>query len=78
MQEVFEKIIEKLEEIREQKTCTKEKCDEKEICRICVVDDVIEIMKQEAETKLKAMEEKESKDASAWKNHIINRFMREE
>lgn len=55
MQEVFEKIIEKLEEIREQKTCTKEKCDEKEICRICVVDDVIEIMKQEAETKLKAI-----------------------
>ena len=49
MQEVFEKIIEKLEEIREQKTCTKEKCDEKEIRRICVVDDAIKIVKQEAE-----------------------------
>lgn len=49
MQEVFEKIIEKLEEIREQKTCTKEKCDEKEICRTCVVDDAIKIMKKEAE-----------------------------
>ena len=49
MQEVYEKIIEKLEEIREQKTCTKEKCDEKEICRICVVDDAIKIVKQEAE-----------------------------
>lgn len=78
MQEVFKKIIEKLEEIRERKTCTKEKCDEKEICRICVVDDVIEIMKQEAEAKLEEMEEKESKDASAWKNHIMNRFMKGE
>ena len=46
MQEVFEKIIEKLEEIREKKTCNKEKCDTKELCRICVVDDAIEIVKQ--------------------------------
>ena len=49
MQEVFEKIIEKLEEIRIKKTCKKEKCDTKELCRICVVDDAIEIVKQEAE-----------------------------
>ena len=49
MQAVFEKIIEKLEEIREKKTCNKEKCDTKELCRICVVDDAIEIVKQEAE-----------------------------
>ena len=48
MQEVFEKIIEKLEEIRVKKTCKKEKCDTKELCRICVVDDAIEIVKQEA------------------------------
>ncbi len=33
---------------------------------------------EEAEAKLKGVEEKESKDVSAWKNHIINRFMREE
>ena len=49
MQKVFEKIIEKLEEIRVKKTCNKEKCDTKELCRICVVDDAIEIVKQEAE-----------------------------
>ena len=49
MQEVFEKIIEKLEEIRIKKTCNTEKCDTKELCRICVVDDAIEIVKQEAE-----------------------------
>lgn len=49
MQEVFEKIIEKLEEIGVKKTCNKEKCDTKELCRICVVDDAIEIVKQEAE-----------------------------
>ena len=49
MQEVFEKIIDKLEEIRVKKTCNKEKCDTKELCRICVVDDAIEIVKQEAE-----------------------------
>ena len=48
MKSVFEKIIEKLEEIRVKKTCNKEKCDTKEICRICVVDDAIEIVKQEA------------------------------
>ena len=49
MQAVFEKIIEKLEEIRVKTTCNKEKCDTKELCRICVVDDAIEIVKQEAE-----------------------------
>ena len=49
MNKVFEKIIDKLEEIRVKKTCNKEKCDEKEICRICVVDDAIEIVKKEAE-----------------------------
>ena len=48
MEEVFEKIIEKLEEIRVKKNCNKEKCDTKELCRICVVDDAIEIVKQEA------------------------------
>lgn len=49
MQKILEKIIEKLEEIRVKKTCNKEKCDTKELCRICVVDDAIEIVKQEAE-----------------------------
>ena len=49
MKSVFEKIIEKLEEIRVKKTCNKEKCDTKELCRICVVDDAIEIVKQEAD-----------------------------
>ena len=49
MQAAFKKIIEKLEEIRVKKTCNKEKCDTKELCRICVVDDAIEIVKQEAE-----------------------------
>lgn len=49
MQVAFEKIIEKLEEIRAKKTCNKEKCDTKELCRICVVDDAIEIVKQEEE-----------------------------
>ena len=39
-------VVEKLEEIRAKKTCNKEKCDTKEICRICVVDDAIEIVKQ--------------------------------
>ena len=33
---------------------------------------------EEAEAKLKGVEEKESKDVSAWTNHIMNRFMREE
>lgn len=33
---------------------------------------------EEAEAKLKEMGGKESKDVSAWKNHIMNRFMREE
>ena len=49
MNSVFENIIEKLEEIRVKKTCNKEKCDTKELCRICVVDDAIEIVKQEAD-----------------------------
>ena len=49
MQELFGKIIEKLEEIRVKPTCNKEKCDTKELCRICVVDDAIEIVKHEAE-----------------------------
>ena len=41
-----DKVVEELEKIREKKTCNKEKCDTKEICRICVVDDAIEIVKQ--------------------------------
>ena len=41
----IDKVVEKLEEIRAKKTCNKEKCDTKEICRICVVDDAIEIVK---------------------------------
>ena len=40
-----DKVVEQLEEIRVKKTCNKEKCDEKELCRICVVDDAIEIVK---------------------------------
>ena len=36
------------------------------------------LTRKEAEAKLKGVEEKESKDVSAWKNHIMNRFMREE
>ena len=40
------KIVEELELIRAKKTCNKEKCDTKEICRICVVDDAIEIVKR--------------------------------
>lgn len=40
------KVVEELERIRAKKTCNKEKCDTKEICRICVVDDAIEIVKQ--------------------------------
>ena len=43
-----EKVVEQLEEIRLNKTCNKEKCDAKELCRICVVDEAIEIVKQEA------------------------------
>ena len=41
-----DKVIEELELIRAKKTCNKEKCDTKELCRICVVDDAIEIVKQ--------------------------------
>lgn len=40
-----DKVVKQLEEIRVKKTCNKEKCDEKELCRICVVDDAIEIVK---------------------------------
>ena len=40
-----DKVVEQLEEIRVKKTCNKEKCNEKELCRICVVDDAIEIVK---------------------------------
>ena len=42
----IDKVIEELELIRAKKTCNKEKCDTKEICRICVVDDAIEIVKR--------------------------------
>lgn len=42
----IDKVIEELEKIRAKETCNKEKCDTKEICRICVVDDAIEIVKQ--------------------------------
>ena len=38
-------VVKQLEEIRVKKTCNKEKCDAKELCRICVVDDAIEIVK---------------------------------
>lgn len=41
----MDNVIEQLEEIRVKKTCNKEKCDTKELCRICVVDDAIEIVK---------------------------------
>ena len=41
-----DKVVDELERIRAKKTCNKEKCDTKEICRICVVDDAIEIVKQ--------------------------------
>ena len=42
----IDKVVEELEKIRAKKTCDKEKCDTKELCRICVVDDAIEIVKQ--------------------------------
>ena len=41
-----DKVVEELNRIRAKKTCNKEKCDTKEICRICVVNDAIEIVKQ--------------------------------
>ena len=41
----IDNVVKQLEEIRVKKTCNKEKCDEKELCRICVVDDAIEIVK---------------------------------
>ena len=40
-----DKIVEEFEKIRAKETCNKEKCDTKEICRICVVDDAIKIVK---------------------------------
>ena len=40
-----DKVVDQFEEIRVKKTCNKEKCNEKELCRICVVDDAIEIVK---------------------------------
>lgn len=40
-----DKVVEQFEEIRVKKTCNKEKCDTKELCRICVVDDAIGIVK---------------------------------
>ena len=42
----IDNVVKQLEEIRVKKTCNKEKCDTKELCRICVVDDAIEIVKQ--------------------------------
>ena len=42
----IDKVVEEFEKIRAKETCNKEKCDKKEICRICVVDDAIEIVKQ--------------------------------
>ena len=44
-----DKVVGELEKIRAKKTCNKEKCDTKERCRICVVDDAIEIVKQGVE-----------------------------
>lgn len=41
-----DKVVEELELIRAKKTCNKEKCDTKELCRICVIDDAIEIVKR--------------------------------
>ena len=41
-----DKVVAEFEKIRAKETCNKEKCDAKEICRICVVDDAIEIVKQ--------------------------------
>lgn len=40
-----DKVVEEFEKIRAKETCNKEKCDTKELCRICVVDDAIEIVK---------------------------------
>ena len=42
------------------------------------IGETVFLTETEAEAKLKGVEEKESKDVSAWKNHIMNRFMREE
>lgn len=42
----LDKVVEEFEKIRAKKTCNKEKCDTKEICRICVIDDAIETVKQ--------------------------------
>ena len=37
----IDKVVAEFEKIRAKETCNKEKCDTKEICRICVVDDAI-------------------------------------
>lgn len=48
------------------------------MCSVTDVEQWLKAESEEAEAKLKGVEEKESKDVSAWKNHIMNRFMREE
>ena len=63
----IDKIVEKLEKIRVKETCNKEKCDTKEICRICVVDDAIEIVKQGGV----------SDDVCEWRKHSICGFYSE-
>ena len=62
-----DKVAEELKRIREKKTCNKEKCDTKEICRICVVDDAIEIVKQGGV----------SDDVCEWRKHSICGFYSE-
>ena len=62
-----DKVVEELERIRAKKTCNKEKCDTKEICRICVVDDAIEIVKQGGV----------SDDVCEWRKHPICGFYSE-
>ena len=62
-----DKVVEELERIRAKKTCNKEKCDTKEICRICVVDDAIEIVKQGGV----------SDDVCEWRKHSICGFYSE-
>ena len=41
-----DKVVAELERSRAKETCNEEKCDTKDICRICVVDDAIEIVKR--------------------------------
>ena len=62
-----DKVAEELKRIRAKKTCNKEKCDTKEICRICVVDDAIEIVKQGGV----------SDDVCEWRKHSICGFYSE-